>query len=169
MATVLAHSLCSYDGVKIYKGSSQSQNLLTTLCGNTVPGTFSTFGPMLINFYSDFIVNDNGFLAEYMAIRECYILQCCQSYSMFQCYLFSACTNSKTMAVNNHILLSNAYHCSIIYSNISFGRICVQGYRALVNFGTGTPVALAVTLVVGWGCLPMAGMSQSSTEYKNVA
>lgn len=29
---------------------------------------------MLINFYSDSIVNDNGFLAEYMAIRECYIL-----------------------------------------------------------------------------------------------
>lgn len=74
VATILAHSTCFYDGVKIYKGSSASENLLATLCGNTIPGPFSTFGPMLINFYSDSIINDNGFLAEYMAVREYYML-----------------------------------------------------------------------------------------------
>ncbi|MCJ8728547.1 hypothetical protein PDJAM_G00005700 [Pangasius djambal] len=63
-----AHSACSFDGVKIYKRSSESENLLATLCGNTIPGPFSTFGPMLIKFYSDSIINDNGFLAEYTAI-----------------------------------------------------------------------------------------------------
>ncbi|XP_017555843.2 cubilin [Pygocentrus nattereri] len=63
-----AHSTCYYDGVKIYKGSSASENLIATLCGNTIPGPFSTFGPMLLNFYSDSIINDNGFLAEYTAI-----------------------------------------------------------------------------------------------------
>lgn len=96
MATVLAQSTCSYDGVKIYKGLSESGNLLAKLCGNTIPGPFSTFGPMLINFYSDSIVNNNGFLAEYMAIREyCitkYTLHCCQSNSIFQCYLFGTWT-----------------------------------------------------------------------------
>lgn len=90
MASVLAHSTCFYDGVKIYKGSKENQNLLATLCGNTIPGPFTTFGPMLINFYSDSIINDNGFLAEYMAIRKCYITeyiyQRCQSYIIFQCY-----------------------------------------------------------------------------------
>ncbi|KAI4871253.1 hypothetical protein NFI96_019773 [Prochilodus magdalenae] len=62
-----AESLCYYDGVKIYEGSS-SGRLIATVCGNTIPGPFSTFGPMLINFYSDFIVHDGGFLAEYTAI-----------------------------------------------------------------------------------------------------
>ncbi|KAK3572019.1 hypothetical protein QTP86_022249 [Hemibagrus guttatus] len=61
-----AHSTCSFDGVKIYKRSSESPNLLATLCGDSIPGPFSTFGPMLLNFYSDSLINDNGFLAEYM-------------------------------------------------------------------------------------------------------
>lgn len=108
VANALAHSTCSFDGVKIYKGSSESGNLLATLCGNTIPGPFSTFGPMLINFYSDSIINDNGFLAEYMAIREYYITKyifhCCQSYSIIQCYLFDTCTKSNTMTINNNIL-----------------------------------------------------------------
>lgn len=72
-----AHSTCLYDGVKIYDGTTMSGNPMATLCGNTIPGTFSTFGPMLVNFYSDSIVQDKGFLAEYTAIREC-----CATYSL---------------------------------------------------------------------------------------
>lgn len=63
-----AHSSCTYDGVKIYKGTSTSGSPMVTLCGNTIPGVFSTFGPMLLNFYSDSIVQDRGFFAEYTAI-----------------------------------------------------------------------------------------------------
>ncbi|XP_064190205.1 cubilin [Anguilla rostrata] len=65
---VEAHSTCLYDGVKVYRGASQSSPLLATLCGSTIPGHFSAFGPMLLNFYSDSSVNDNGFLAEYTVI-----------------------------------------------------------------------------------------------------
>ncbi|KTF87440.1 hypothetical protein cypCar_00025640 [Cyprinus carpio] len=63
-----AHSTCVYDGVKIYSGITTSGVPLATLCGNTIPGVFATFGPMLINFYSDSIIHDNGFLAEYRTI-----------------------------------------------------------------------------------------------------
>ncbi|KAF4095682.1 cubilin isoform X1 [Onychostoma macrolepis] len=63
-----AHSTCVYDGVKIYSGITTSGAPLATLCGNTIPGVFTTFGPMLINFYSDSIIHDNGFLAEYRTI-----------------------------------------------------------------------------------------------------
>ncbi|XP_076146859.1 cubilin [Alosa pseudoharengus] len=63
-----SHSTCLYDGVKIFDGVSMSGNPMATLCGNTIPGKFSTFGPMLVNFYSDSIVQDKGFLAEYVAI-----------------------------------------------------------------------------------------------------
>ncbi|XP_026057290.1 cubilin-like [Carassius auratus] len=63
-----AHSTCVYDGVKIYSGITTSGVPLATLCGNTIPGIFTTFGPMLINFYSDSIIHDNGFLAEYRTI-----------------------------------------------------------------------------------------------------
>uniref|UniRef100_A0A8C1I6Q0 Cubilin (intrinsic factor-cobalamin receptor) n=1 Tax=Cyprinus carpio TaxID=7962 RepID=A0A8C1I6Q0_CYPCA len=63
-----AHSTCVYDGVKIYSGITTSGAPLATLCGNTIPGIFTTFGPMLINFYSDSIIHDNGFLAEYRTI-----------------------------------------------------------------------------------------------------
>ncbi|XP_016093659.1 cubilin [Sinocyclocheilus grahami] len=63
-----AHSTCVYDGVKIYSGITTSGVPLATLCGNTIPGVFTTFGPMLINFYSDSIIHDNGFLAEYRTI-----------------------------------------------------------------------------------------------------
>lgn len=67
----LAHSTCRFDGVKIYDGDSISQTPMATLCGNTIPGSFSTFGPMLVNFYSDSSVQNKGFLAEYTAVREC--------------------------------------------------------------------------------------------------
>ncbi|XP_065114614.1 cubilin [Paramisgurnus dabryanus] len=63
-----AHSTCIYDGVKIYSGTVINGSPMATLCGNTIPGVFSTFGPMLLNFYSDFSVNDNGFLAEYRTL-----------------------------------------------------------------------------------------------------
>lgn len=70
----LAHSTCLYDGVKIYDGDSMSGNPMATLCGNTIPGSFSTFGPMLVNFYSDSIIQSKGFLAEYTAVRECCLI-----------------------------------------------------------------------------------------------
>ncbi|XP_066539114.1 cubilin [Hoplias malabaricus] len=63
-----ADSTCYFDGLKIYKNSAANGNLIATLCGNTIPGPFTTFGPMLLNFYSDSIIHDNGFLAEYTAI-----------------------------------------------------------------------------------------------------
>ncbi|TRY89102.1 hypothetical protein DNTS_004573 [Danionella cerebrum] len=67
---VEAHSACEYDGVKIYSGTTPSSPPLATLCGNTVPGVFTTFGPMLINFYSDRVNNLIGFLAEYRSISD---------------------------------------------------------------------------------------------------
>lgn len=65
----LAHSSCIYDGVKIYNLASRNTPL-ATLCGSTVPGPFLTFGPMLLHFYSDSVLTDSGFMAEYTAIRE---------------------------------------------------------------------------------------------------
>ncbi|XP_074549445.1 cubilin [Halichoeres trimaculatus] len=64
---VEAHSTCMYDGLKIYRLDSTASPI-ATLCGHTVPGPFSSFGPMLLNFYSDSVVSDSGFLAEYTAI-----------------------------------------------------------------------------------------------------
>ncbi|XP_046880031.1 cubilin [Hypomesus transpacificus] len=62
------HSTCVYDGVKVYQGRSPTGTPLAKVCGHTIPGPFSTFGPMLVNFYSDSVINDNGFMAEYRAI-----------------------------------------------------------------------------------------------------
>ncbi|XP_029110994.1 cubilin [Scleropages formosus] len=62
------HSTCQYDGLRIYNGPTISSPLLAHLCGDTIPGPYSTFGPMLLNFYSDITINDNGFLAEYRMI-----------------------------------------------------------------------------------------------------
>ncbi|XP_061569576.1 cubilin-like [Cololabis saira] len=64
---VEAHSTCRYDGLKIYSGSSLSV-AMATLCGSNVPGTFSSLGPMRLHFYSDSVISDRGFLAEYRAI-----------------------------------------------------------------------------------------------------
>uniref|UniRef100_A0A673AMU3 Cubilin n=1 Tax=Sphaeramia orbicularis TaxID=375764 RepID=A0A673AMU3_9TELE len=64
---VEAHSTCRYDGLQISNGLSAG-SAVATLCGNTVPGPFSTFGPMLLHFYSDSIISDSGFMAEYSAI-----------------------------------------------------------------------------------------------------
>ncbi|XP_028815099.1 cubilin [Denticeps clupeoides] len=63
-----AHGTCLFDGVKIYRGPSVTGDLLATVCGDTLPGPFATFGPMLVNFYSDSIIHDIGFMAEYRAI-----------------------------------------------------------------------------------------------------
>lgn len=65
-----AHSTCLYDGLKIYSVTN-GQNPMATLCGSSIPGHFSTFGPMLLNFYSDSMVNDIGFMAEYRAVGKC--------------------------------------------------------------------------------------------------
>lgn len=64
-----AHSNCQFDGLKIY-------NLMTggppiaTLCGSNIPGPFSAFGSMLLNFYSDSVISSSGFMAEYKSYRE---------------------------------------------------------------------------------------------------
>lgn len=64
-----AHSTCFYDGLKIYN-LPVSSTAVATLCGSSVPGPISTFGPMLVHFYSDSISTDTGFMAEYTAIRK---------------------------------------------------------------------------------------------------
>uniref|UniRef100_A0A3B4F981 Cubilin n=1 Tax=Pundamilia nyererei TaxID=303518 RepID=A0A3B4F981_9CICH len=64
---VEAHSTCLYDGLKIYSLAT-SGIPIATLCGTTIPGSFSTFGPMLLHFYSDSVITDTGFMAEYRAI-----------------------------------------------------------------------------------------------------
>uniref|UniRef100_W5MX16 Cubilin n=1 Tax=Lepisosteus oculatus TaxID=7918 RepID=W5MX16_LEPOC len=64
----LSQSTCAYDGLKIYSGTFPTAPLLTTLCGSEIPGPFTTFGPMLLNFYSDNSINDNGFLAQYEVV-----------------------------------------------------------------------------------------------------
>ncbi|XP_053714419.1 cubilin isoform X1 [Synchiropus splendidus] len=63
---VEAHSTCLYDGLKIYDVSAGGPPV-ATLCGSTVPGMFTTFGPMLLQFYSDSMISDTGFLAHYIA------------------------------------------------------------------------------------------------------
>nr|XP_046226989.1 cubilin [Scatophagus argus] len=64
---VEAHSTCQYDGLKIYNLATR-RPAIATLCGTSIPGPFSTFGPMLVHFYSDSVITDNGFMAEYRAI-----------------------------------------------------------------------------------------------------
>ncbi|KAM7390891.1 hypothetical protein PAMA_008881 [Pampus argenteus] len=64
---VEAHSTCLYDGLKIYS-LANSGSPIATLCDTSIPGTFSTFGPMLLHFYSDSVITDGGFMAEYTAI-----------------------------------------------------------------------------------------------------
>ncbi|XP_015810319.3 cubilin [Nothobranchius furzeri] len=63
---VEAHSTCVFDGLKIYNlGGSTA---IATLCGSNIPGPFSTFGPMLLHFYSDSVITSSGFMAQYTAI-----------------------------------------------------------------------------------------------------
>ncbi|KAM4534255.1 cubilin [Odontesthes bonariensis] len=62
-----AHSTCMYDGLKIYNLATTG-TAIATVCGTSIPGPFSTFGPMLLNFYSDSVITDSGFMAEYRAI-----------------------------------------------------------------------------------------------------
>uniref|UniRef100_A0A3Q3MXM2 Cubilin n=1 Tax=Mastacembelus armatus TaxID=205130 RepID=A0A3Q3MXM2_9TELE len=64
---VEAHSTCLFDGLKLYNLAT-SASPIATLCGTNIPGPFSTFGPMLLHFYSDSVITDNGYMAEYQAI-----------------------------------------------------------------------------------------------------
>lgn len=65
----LAHSTCAYDGLKIYNPTTSSTPM-ATLCGTNIPGPFSTFGPMLLHFYSDSVITSSGYMAEYTTIRK---------------------------------------------------------------------------------------------------
>lgn len=64
-----AHSNCQFDGLKIYNLKTGSPPI-ATLCGSTIPGPFSAFGSMLLNFYSDSVISSSGFMAEYKTYRE---------------------------------------------------------------------------------------------------
>lgn len=64
---VEAHSTCLYDGLKLYTHNSDGSPV-ATLCGDSLPGPFSTFGPMILHFYSDSVLSDSGFMAEYSVI-----------------------------------------------------------------------------------------------------
>lgn len=55
--------------MKIYSLAS-ADAAIATLCGSSVPGPVLTFGPMLLHFYSDSVITDSGFMAEYRAIRK---------------------------------------------------------------------------------------------------
>lgn len=58
-----------FDGLKIYSLAT-SGPAIASLCGANIPGPFSTFGPMLLHFYSDSVITYSGFMAEYTAIRK---------------------------------------------------------------------------------------------------
>lgn len=64
-----AHSNCQFDGLKIFNLKTGSLPI-ATLCGSTIPGPFSAFGSMLLNFYSDSVISSSGFMAEYQTYRE---------------------------------------------------------------------------------------------------
>lgn len=64
-----AHSNCQFDGVKIYNLATGSHPI-ATLCGSNIPGPFSAFGSMLLNFYSDSVISSSGFMAEYKTYRK---------------------------------------------------------------------------------------------------
>uniref|UniRef100_A0A8D0GFF0 Cubilin n=1 Tax=Sphenodon punctatus TaxID=8508 RepID=A0A8D0GFF0_SPHPU len=59
---------CAYDAVKIFRGTRVSSYPVATWCGSVLPGPFSTFGPMLLNLYTDSHIADLGFLAKYTVI-----------------------------------------------------------------------------------------------------
>uniref|UniRef100_A0A672HTS6 Cubilin (intrinsic factor-cobalamin receptor) n=1 Tax=Salarias fasciatus TaxID=181472 RepID=A0A672HTS6_SALFA len=62
-----SHPSCAFDGLKIYDLAAGG-SAVATLCGTDIPGPFTTFGPMLLHFYSDVVLSERGFLAEYQAI-----------------------------------------------------------------------------------------------------
>lgn len=64
-----AHSNCQFDGLKIYNLATGG-SAMATLCGSTIPGPFSAFGSVLLNFYSDSEISSSGFMAEYKTYRE---------------------------------------------------------------------------------------------------
>ncbi|XP_069007315.1 cubilin [Embiotoca jacksoni] len=64
---VEAHSTCQDDGLKIYNLAAGGA-AIATLCGSSLPGSLSTFGPMLLHFYSNSMISSSGFMAEYRAI-----------------------------------------------------------------------------------------------------
>ncbi|XP_043916230.1 cubilin-like [Protopterus annectens] len=69
-ALVSSHSTCAYDGLKIYSGTAISGNPVATLCGRQLPGPVSTYGSMLLHFYTDSIVAFSGYMAQY-TLSEC--------------------------------------------------------------------------------------------------
>ncbi|KAM9839819.1 uncharacterized protein ACBR49_016810 [Aulostomus maculatus] len=58
-------SRCTYDALELYDGST-SNNLITRLCGDTLPLTQMSTGPsMTLRFYSDSTIHHKGFKAKY--------------------------------------------------------------------------------------------------------
>ncbi|KAJ8044114.1 Subtilisin-like protease 8 [Holothuria leucospilota] len=61
---VESSSTCSYDVLKVYDGTSASDPLIISLCGDTIPSpVYSTGQYMFLEFSSDNIIRKNGFEA----------------------------------------------------------------------------------------------------------
>ncbi|XP_060104406.1 cubilin [Heteronotia binoei] len=60
--------MCSYDGVRIFKGNGVNLFPLETFCGNEIPEPVSIFGSMLLNFYTNSHTVGMGFSATYRII-----------------------------------------------------------------------------------------------------
>uniref|UniRef100_A0A8C0J8V6 Cubilin n=1 Tax=Chelonoidis abingdonii TaxID=106734 RepID=A0A8C0J8V6_CHEAB len=59
---------CAYDGMKIFRGTRITPYPVTTMCGTEIPRPVSSFGPMLLNFYTNSHIVGLGFLATYRII-----------------------------------------------------------------------------------------------------
>ena len=56
----------SYDSLTIYDGDSSTSPMMGKYCGNSIPPSHvSSSNEILINFLSDYIVTEAGFLMEY--------------------------------------------------------------------------------------------------------
>uniref|UniRef100_A0A8C3I7Z9 Cubilin n=1 Tax=Chrysemys picta bellii TaxID=8478 RepID=A0A8C3I7Z9_CHRPI len=64
----LSTGTCAYDGVKIFRGTRVTPYPVTTMCGTEIPRPVSSFGSMLLNFYTDSHIVGLGFLATYRII-----------------------------------------------------------------------------------------------------
>lgn len=69
-AQALSTGICAYDGVKIFRGTRETPYPVSTMCGTEIPRPVSTFGSMLLNFYTNSHIVGLGFLATYRIIRE---------------------------------------------------------------------------------------------------
>eukprot|EP00057_Strongylocentrotus_purpuratus_P007249 XP_011661723.1 PREDICTED: deleted in malignant brain tumors 1 protein [Strongylocentrotus purpuratus] len=66
-----SQSTCNYDSLTVYDGTSTSDPVLATLCGNTIPDSLTSSGmSMFLVFKTDSSVTRNGFSASYQAVES---------------------------------------------------------------------------------------------------